>query len=223
MGAGHALVATGTVSLIGVPGVTITGTTSVRVNNTGQAVNQTIEIPGSTEPGVLVNFATAAAVTEFVVSDATLAFGAQSLTGTFSFERDGTDLTLAVDDGAVAFGDAVQLGEITGGLVVRPGGIAGVAERRRSRSPRSGVTTVAATVAVNTAPAAVDGRRHRRLPAGPYVRVVAHRSRTSTSSGRRSAPTSPSSAPRTAECRPRSSGSRTSRCSSATTAAHRAH
>ena len=56
LGTGHALVASGTVSLIGVPGVTISGTTSVRVNTTGQAVNQTIEIPGSTDPGVLVDF-----------------------------------------------------------------------------------------------------------------------------------------------------------------------
>ena len=78
-------------------------------------------------------------VTEFVVSDATLAFGGQSLGGTFSFGRTATDITLGVADGAVAFGDAVQLGEITGDLVVRSDGVAGaLSATRHHRRPRGG-------------------------------------------------------------------------------------
>ncbi|MEU1973056.1 VCBS repeat-containing protein, partial [Microbacterium sp. NPDC019599] len=173
MNGGHALVATGTVSLIGVPGVTISGTTSVRVNDTGAAVSQTIEIPGSTEPGVVVQFGTAAEVTEFVVSDATLAFGGQALTGTFSFDRSASDITVGITNGAVAFGDAVQLGAITGGLVVRSSGIAGTLSASvRIAALGVGVApdpAVVATVAVNTAPdETVVGAT--TLPAGPYVR-----------------------------------------------------
>ncbi|HEX5859287.1 MAG TPA: hypothetical protein VFY91_14380, partial [Microbacterium sp.] len=170
MGNGHALVATGTVSLIGVAGVTLIGTTMVRVNSTGQAIDQTIEIPGSTLPGVAVKFATAAAVTEFIVSDATLAFGGQSLSGTFAFGRTATDLTVAVTDGAVAFGDAVQLGTITGDMVIRAGGIAGTLSATVTIAAL-GVDGVAAAVAVNSAPAAVTVGT-ATLPGGPYVRVA---------------------------------------------------
>jgi hypothetical protein len=168
-GSGHALVASGTVSIIGVPGVTVTGTTSVRVNSTGLAVSQTIEIPGSTAPGVAVDFATADAVTEFVVTDATLAFAGQSLTGDFSFGRDGTDLTLSVDNGAISLGDAVELGEITGALVIRADGVAGSLSAVVSIEAL-GVNGVTATVAVNSAAAAITVGS-TTLPAGPYVRV----------------------------------------------------
>ena len=47
-GAGYALVAEGDVSLVGISGVTISGHASVRVNTTGQAINRTLSIPGST-------------------------------------------------------------------------------------------------------------------------------------------------------------------------------
>ena len=43
---GYALVAGGTVRLIGVEGVTLGGTASVRVNTTGIAVNETLDGPG---------------------------------------------------------------------------------------------------------------------------------------------------------------------------------
>ena len=51
VGGGYALMASGTVSIIGVAGVTLVGTTSVQVDTTGYAVSETIEIPGSTDPG----------------------------------------------------------------------------------------------------------------------------------------------------------------------------
>jgi hypothetical protein len=48
----YALVATGTVSLVGIPGVTLTGgTVSVRVNTTGRAIDEVLTIAGSTAPG----------------------------------------------------------------------------------------------------------------------------------------------------------------------------
>ena len=53
---GHALVADGVVSLVGVNGLTITGNASIRVNTTGTELDVTITIPGSTAPGVRVAF-----------------------------------------------------------------------------------------------------------------------------------------------------------------------
>ncbi|NMM34119.1 MAG: hypothetical protein HHJ13_09000, partial [Phycicoccus sp.] len=169
MGSGHALVASGNVSLIGVPGVTVTGTTSVRVNTTRQAITTTIEIPGSTDPGVLVSFDTTAEVKQFVVSAASIAFAGQSLGGTFSFDRTGDDLTVSVADGSISFGDAVQFGAITGSLVVRADGIAGSLSSSVTIAAL-GVGPVTAAVAVNSAPTAVVVGA-TTLPAGPYVRV----------------------------------------------------
>ena len=87
IGSTYALVAEGTVSLIGVAGVVITGTVTARVNTTGVAVNETLSVPGSSGPGIGVTFADGSVVTSLVASGATLQVAGQSLTGTFSFDR----------------------------------------------------------------------------------------------------------------------------------------
>ena len=46
IGSTYALVATGTVSLVGISGVTIGGTVTVRVNTTGKAIDETPRDPG---------------------------------------------------------------------------------------------------------------------------------------------------------------------------------
>ena len=48
IGSTYALHATGTVSIIGVDGVTITGTVTARVNTTGLAIDEALSIPGGT-------------------------------------------------------------------------------------------------------------------------------------------------------------------------------
>ncbi|MCW5954004.1 MAG: hypothetical protein KIT69_17270, partial [Propionibacteriaceae bacterium] len=77
VGTTYALVASGTVGIIGVPGVTLTGTTSVRFNNTGTNPNAIIEIAGS--PDVVVDVADG--TSEFKVTGAALGFAGLSLTG----------------------------------------------------------------------------------------------------------------------------------------------
>ncbi len=53
-----AIYAYGTAELVGFPGLTVTGTLRVRVNNTGKAVNEIIELPGDApRPTIPVQFA----------------------------------------------------------------------------------------------------------------------------------------------------------------------
>ena len=65
IGSTYAVVATGTASIVGINGVTLTGTVTVRFNNTGLALNELLTIPGSTDPGVEVKFDDAALVRSF--------------------------------------------------------------------------------------------------------------------------------------------------------------
>ena len=56
--------AQGTVELVGVNGVTLSGNAHVRVNTSGASVDQAISIP-NTPDEVEINFATGDRVTEF--------------------------------------------------------------------------------------------------------------------------------------------------------------
>ncbi len=70
VGTDYAMVASGTVTVLGGNGATITGTAAVRVNTTGGAVDRTLTVPGSTGTAVPVVFATGARVTSFSLTDA---------------------------------------------------------------------------------------------------------------------------------------------------------
>src|SRR5205085_2693517 len=60
-----AMNATGNISVIGVPGIKITGQATVSINTSGLSVNQTLTIPNSTLPGINIAFATGKRVTLF--------------------------------------------------------------------------------------------------------------------------------------------------------------
>ena len=169
---GYALVATGTVSLVGVTGVTITGVTSVQVNTTGYVIDQTLDVPGSSDPGVAVQFAASTPVTRFQVTGATLAFGDLSLTGGLSFSRDGTDVVATLDDAAVALGSAVTVTALTGTIHFGSSGVAAslaahiaVAALGLDVDGQLLLNTTAAPVTLTVGPGTVD------LPAGPYLRA----------------------------------------------------
>ncbi|HSF97082.1 MAG TPA: hypothetical protein VLA55_00205, partial [Ornithinibacter sp.] len=181
IGSTYALVAEGTVSLIGVAGVVITGTVTARVNTTGGAVNENLSVPGSTGPGIGLTFADGSVVTALVASGATLQVAGQSLTGTFSFDRsaDG-DLVVAASGVSVALGGAVSVTNASGILVSGAAGMAGrLAGTVVLTVPGVGLAGTFA-VSVNTTAAPVqrlvdlgDTVLALDLPTGPYLRVEA--------------------------------------------------
>jgi hypothetical protein len=103
----YALVAKGTVSLIGISQVTLSGTATVRVNNSGHSVDEVLEIPG-TSSEVAVNFASAGTIRTFTADGVTLSILGQSLTGNLSFSQ------LTIDpDNTPGSGDEQQVIEVT--------------------------------------------------------------------------------------------------------------
>ena len=127
--AGYALVAGGTVRLIGVQGVTLAGTAAVRVNTTGLAVDQSIAIPGSTADPIAVVFASAARVTRFEVTGMTLSLMGQSISGDLLVDKTDTgDVVLGLANVSLSLGGAVSLTDGHGVVVLeRP--------EPRARSP----------------------------------------------------------------------------------------
>ena len=181
VGSTYALFATGTVSLVGMPGVVLTGgTVTVRVNTLGTAVNESLSVAGSSGDPIPVVFADAAVVKSFTAAGVTLQVAGQALSGTFAFSSTaGGDLVVAATGVTASLaGGAVT---VTGGAATFVGtasGLAGVVS--------GGVTvnipgvTFGGTfrVAVNSSAVAVDRSLDvagqtvtLHLPAGPYLRV----------------------------------------------------
>ena len=174
---GHALVADGVVSLVGVNGLTITGNASIRVNTTGTELDVTITIPGSTAPGVRVAFE-AATTKSFTATGAQFAVAGSSLTGDFAFDLSAAgDVTVAASNVAVALGP-VSITGASGLLLIRSSGAAGRLSAAVSLaipgvsfggtltlSINSSAAPVSASVAVGGTTVTLN------LPAGPYLRV----------------------------------------------------
>ncbi|MCW5954470.1 MAG: hypothetical protein KIT69_19635, partial [Propionibacteriaceae bacterium] len=149
-GTGYALLATGTVSIIGLPGVTITGDTSVRVNTTGASVNVSLPaIPGTDGEAIAINFPTSAAVTEFVVSNATLAFGGYALTGTLAFNQTGTSTTITITGGGLDLAGAVTVSSIDGTISMTAAGLLAAIDGEIA-VPALGLAGLGVDVAVDT-------------------------------------------------------------------------
>ena len=128
------LSATGTVSLVGIPGVVLSGTIKVLYNET-----TSIQFGGSA-----FEVAAGAAGTPYALLGAqnlTLAVGGQSLTGAFSFEQSGPNLTVRLGTSAFAGGTiTLSLGTPgsggtapvvvtvpSGELTISPAGVYGIA------------------------------------------------------------------------------------------------
>ena len=125
IGAGYAFVGTGTVGIIGVDGLTISGTVSVRVNTTGQIVNESIEMAGGTS--VVVAFDTPAVVKSFQVLNGQLGVLGQTLSGNFGFDQTAAgDISIAASNVALSLGGGVvTLSGGTGALLIGTAGLAG--------------------------------------------------------------------------------------------------
>ena len=134
-GSGYAVYGTGTVSLVGIGGVTLSGTVTLETNNTGGPVSLAL-----TSGGTPVSIPTG--TFDVTVANATLAVDGVTLTGSFGVSYDGTNLTVTVTNlslglgpgtttgatttypvsvtitsGALTFGSAGVYGEITGASV----------------------------------------------------------------------------------------------------------
>jgi hypothetical protein len=85
-GGTYALHAEGTISFVGLDGIMVSGTGIIDVNNSGQAVNQTLNIP-NTDRSVTVRFTTTAMVTSFIGSIELNIANILEIGGTVSFGK----------------------------------------------------------------------------------------------------------------------------------------
>ncbi|WP_348240033.1 hypothetical protein, partial [Salmonella enterica] len=86
----------GTVALVGVPGVTLSGAIGLAVNNTGADVTETFTVNG-----VSTTLAVAAGTSLQLSGTAvTLAVGGVSLTADVAITKGTTDLTVTIGNGA---------------------------------------------------------------------------------------------------------------------------
>ena len=121
----YALSASGTVSLVGIDGVTLAGTAAVRVNTTGLALNQGIAIGGSTAPPVAVVFANGGPTRSFSLTGVTIGVLGQTLTGDLAIEKTADGLVLAVQNLSLDLGGAATLTHGSGVLVLTAAGLGG--------------------------------------------------------------------------------------------------
>ncbi len=180
IGSTYALFAEGTVGLVGVNGVTLTGTVTVLVNTTGRTIDTTLTIPGSTAPGIRVLFASAAEVKSFTVTGGQLALLGQTLNGDFAFSQTtGGDTAIAATNVSVSLG-AASITAGSGTLLVSAAGLAGrIAGTVALAVPGVSLGT-GFSVAINTTAAPVATTftvgattLTLALPTGPYIRIDA--------------------------------------------------
>ena len=83
----YAISASGTASFVGIPGITVTGTLTVKINHTGHAVTDTIQLPsGATPSSVTMPFTTGTYLTEVDGTGITIsAAGILTLSGDVKF------------------------------------------------------------------------------------------------------------------------------------------
>ena len=173
----YAVTASGTVSLVGVDGVTLGGTVVVRWNDTGAAVDETVAIPGSSAEPVRVTFPTATAVKSFSLTGATIGILGQTLTADLSVSR------TAAGETVLGFAQAgLTLGPVTlsngsGVFVLGRTGLAGRVSGTLALAVPGVTFGAGLSLAVNTTGAEVGttlvvGETSTRLdlPAGPYLR-----------------------------------------------------
>ena len=175
----YALNATGTATVLGVPGLTLGGTVTVQFNNTGAA--QTITMPGSSNPPLTVNVPTGTSGGTYESASVTagqLTVLGQSLQGTFSFAPVSGGVAITASAVAISLGGGTV--SVTGGggtLTLEQGSVAGsqggvfgslTATVTTSISGAQFAAGATFTLDVNTTATAQGA-----LPAGPYVRVDA--------------------------------------------------
>ncbi len=116
--AGLALDATGTASLVGMSGLTLTGSVAVQVNTTAQAINETVTTPTGSASVHFTNGGEYLAVSGALNLEIT---GFISLSGAYSFEKSSDGATTKVVVGATGvtafMGDGTTGVRLTGGTL----------------------------------------------------------------------------------------------------------
>ena len=183
----YALTASGTVQLVGVAGIELSGTLAVKVNQLGEAFTVSVPVAGGT-PVVIafVGGEEGSAGTPFTAIGGALTLTAlgQTLSGTFSFTK--TSAGLDVTATGVVFrllpaGASAPVASLTAGTASLRVGSTGLAGRVSGTvtldAPGLGATLSTGTFAleVNTTGATVPqfGTLTGDLPAGPYLRLSA--------------------------------------------------
>ncbi len=179
IGSTYAFVATGTATVLGATGLTLTGTVSVAFNNTGKVLNETLTIPGSAGPGVAVDF-TGPNPGAVQLIGGQLGVLGQNLSGNFAFSTDSTGIAIAATGVSLSLGSgAVAITGASGSLHIGAGSLAGVIAGTVTASVPGVTLGGTYTLAINTGPAPVSdsvvlgGQTVALdLPAGPFLRVT---------------------------------------------------
>ncbi|MFO0534858.1 MAG: beta strand repeat-containing protein, partial [Planctomyces sp.] len=114
-GTTYALDASGTASLVGISGLTLSGSLAARINTTGGAVNETITMPSGSPVSVV--FAANESAPVFSGTVTAEASGFASLSGAFSISKNNSQLTVGSSN-VTAF-----VGAGTAGLRISNGGL----------------------------------------------------------------------------------------------------
>ena len=111
----YALNATGTISIVGVNGLTVQGTASVQFNNTGYKINEEVSVTGSNKDPITVKFEDTVEIKDLKVTGADLDVLGQSISGDFSFSDN--------QDSLMVYGSNItmQLGSDGAGAVLNEG------------------------------------------------------------------------------------------------------
>ena len=150
------LYAQGTISLLGISGVSITGTARVEVNTSAASSTQSAIV---TLNGPLTPFTIGANITRVAIDDINLGIGGQTLNNAdLKFSKDGPQLFVGITDATLSLaGGAFSLSAINGFLLVGGSGIAGqLGATFNASSTNFSFTNARFSVAVNSGAAAVD-------------------------------------------------------------------
>ena len=173
----YAVFATGTLQLIGIAGVTVIGTATVRFNNTGANVNVLLTIAGS-DDDVLVDVpdvATAGVDTAiFQAVGLEISVMGQTLRGDFTFTKSASDpgrIVVTASNVEIDLGGAVRFSGGTGTIVITAAGVAADVSGDISINLPGVSFDGDFALTINTTGAAVnEGTFH--VDAGPYLKVV---------------------------------------------------
>ena len=177
-----AMSASGTVKIIGISGLSLTGMATVEVNNSLRTVDKTITIPGTTSGSVRVKFDTTNTVASFKATGAVLSVLGQTLTGDFGFGKVSSG-DYAGSISVIASGVTLGLGDGTSNFVsVSGAGGAMLLTKSGLVADIVGTVTVSVPqvsaggtfhVLANSTSAAVNDTTLGLLnmPAGPYLRI----------------------------------------------------
>ena len=183
----HALTASGTVQLVGVAGISLAGTLSVRLNQLGQLFSVSVPVAGG-DPVVIafVSGEAGSTSTPFtaITGNLTLTALGQTLTGSFAFTKTAAGLDVSATGvvfRVVPAGASAPVASLTGGTASLRVGSSGLAGRVSGTvtldAPGVGATLTTGTFAleINTTGAIVPqfGSLTGDLPAGPFLRLTA--------------------------------------------------